>query len=136
MRTVLLDTSGIVAAMNNRDANHEKAKQIFHQLAEENSVLLITNYVRAETYALLLQRAGKKITLNFLADKSWVTEWVDPEDEEKAVNILYQYEDKDFSLTDATSFVIMKRLGIKEAVYFDRHFRQYGIHLPSRSGCE
>ena len=136
MITVFLDTSGIVAAMNNKDANHEKAKQIFHQLAEEKSVLLITNYIRAETYALLLQRAGKKVALNFLADKSWVTEWVDPEDEEKAVNILYQYEDKDFSLTDATSFVIMNRLGIKEAVYFDRHFRQYGIHLPSRSGCE
>lgn len=102
MRTVFLDTSGIVAAMNNRDANNEKAKRIFYQLAEENSVLLITNYIRAETHALLLQRAGKKIALNFLADKSWVIEWVDPEDEEKALNIIYQYEDKSFSLTDAT----------------------------------
>lgn len=130
MRTVFLDTSGIVAAMNKRDVNHEMAKQIFHRLAEEKIVLLITNYIRAETHALLLQRAGKKIALNFLKDNSWLIEWVLPEDEKKAIELLYQYKDKDFSLTDATSFVIMNRLDLKEAVFFDRHFWQFGIMLP------
>ena len=90
MRTIFLDTSGIVAAMNNRDTYHEKAKQIFHKLAEENVVLLITNYIRAETHALLLQRAGRKIALNFLEDNSWLIEWVLPEDEKNAVKILYK----------------------------------------------
>lgn len=130
MRTVFLDTSGIVAAVNNGDAYHEKAKQIFHKLADENIVLLITNYIRAETHALLLQRAGRKIALNFLEDNSWLIEWVLPEDEKNAVHLLCEYKDKDFSLADATSFVIMNRLGIKEAVFFDRHFRQFGINLP------
>ncbi len=138
MKTVFLDTSGIVAAINSRDAYHEKARQIFYKLAEEKTILLITNYIRAETHALLLHRAGRKSALkagrksalNFLEDHSWLVEWVLPDDEKNAVSLLYEYGDKDFSLTDATSFVVMKRLGIKEAVFFDRHFRQFGIRLP------
>jgi len=34
--------------------------------------------------------------------------------------------DKDYSLCDALSFVVMERLGISEAIAFDRHFREYG----------
>lgn len=34
--------------------------------------------------------------------------------------------DKNYSLCDALSFVVMERLGIGEAVAYDRHFREYG----------
>ncbi len=33
-------------------------------------------------------------------------------DEQRAHEIIYQYDDKDFSLTDATSFAVMERLHI------------------------
>jgi predicted nucleic acid-binding protein len=36
---------------------------------------------------------------------------------------------KVFSMTDATSFVVMERLGIRHALSFDRDFRQYGWTL-------
>lgn len=51
---------------------------------------------------------------------------VGPEDEERALQILRQYRGKDFSFTNATSFAVMERLGIAQAVSFDRHFQQYG----------
>jgi predicted nucleic acid-binding protein len=51
-------------------------------------------------------------------------ERVSPGDEEKAIEILSTYLDKGFSFTDATGFVVMKRLGIDTALTFDRHFRQ------------
>jgi predicted nucleic acid-binding protein len=38
-----------------------------------------------------------------------------------------QYDDKAFSLTDATSFGVMERLGTSQAFTFDRNFLQYGI---------
>jgi predicted nucleic acid-binding protein len=33
---------------------------------------------------------------------------------------------KTYSLCDALSFVVMERLGVGEAVAYDRHFREYG----------
>ena len=47
-------------------------------------------------------------------------------DEEGAETLVRMHEDKDYSLCDALSFVVMERLGIGEAVAYDRHFRQYG----------
>jgi predicted nucleic acid-binding protein len=138
LRRVFLDTSGIVAAMNVRDEHHQVAKAVLLQLARERCSLLITNYVRAEAHALLLVRAGRDLALKFLENSSWAVEWVYPEDEERALTILRTFQDKDFSLTDATSFAVMERLGVTEAVAFDRHFSQYGIRTlgvrPGGSG--
>jgi len=36
------------------------------------------------------------------------------------------HTDKSYSLCDALSFVVMERLGVTEAISFDRHFREYG----------
>jgi uncharacterized protein len=55
--------------------------------------------------------------------------WVTPADVQRAKAIIYQYEDKDFSLTDATSFAVMERLDIPLAFTFDRHFAQYGFTM-------
>lgn len=131
MKQVYVDTSAIVAAMNSKDKYHVMAKQIFFGLAEVGSILVMTNYVRAETHALLLQRAGRALALKFLEQGSFIIEWVDHDDESNAVEILRRFQDKDFSLTDATSFVVMERLGIDIAVSFDQHFRQYGWNVLS-----
>ena len=48
-------------------------------------------------------------------------------DEARARQIIARYDDKNFSLTDATSFAIMDRLGISRAMSFDGNFEQYGL---------
>ena len=127
MKPVIIDTSGIVAAMNVKGNHHSEAKESFLRAAQERRILVITNYVRAETHALLVSKAGKETALKFLEDTSWVIEWVTPKDEREAIGLLIQYHDKAFSLTDATTFVVAKRLGIDTAIAFDRHFRQIGL---------
>jgi len=127
VRLVFVDTSGIVAALNTKDKYHKEARAVFQRLATERCTLVVTNYIRAETHALLLARADRTLALRFLEESSWAIEWVEPRDEKRAVDILRRFQDKDFSLTDATSFVVMERLEIKEAVSFDRHFAQYGL---------
>jgi predicted nucleic acid-binding protein len=47
-------------------------------------------------------------------------------DQEAAIALLRSHADKSFSLCDATSFVVMRRLGLRRAVSFDRHFEQIG----------
>jgi predicted nucleic acid-binding protein len=50
-------------------------------------------------------------------------------DEEKAKDIIRRYTDKTFSYTDAASFAVMERLGVREAFGLDPHFQQYGLKL-------
>ncbi|MFN8632282.1 MAG: hypothetical protein U0893_00400 [Chloroflexota bacterium] len=54
-------------------------------------------------------------------------------DEVRARQIIARYDDKSFSLTDATSFSIMDRLGITHAYTFDENFAQYGMTMLSPS---
>jgi len=126
IKTVFVDTSAIAALLNKGDQNHQHARDILGQLQENQTVLIITNYVRAETHALLLHRAGIVIASKFLSSKSFYLEWVGREDEKKAIEIIKRYRDKKFSLTDAVSFVIMERMDLKTAFTYDRHFAQYG----------
>jgi predicted nucleic acid-binding protein len=47
---------------------------------------------------------------------------------------LFKYTDKDWSLTDCISFVVMKREGIDIAYSSDHHFEQAGFHNILKSG--
>jgi uncharacterized protein len=49
-----------------------------------------------------------------------------PADQRRAREIIAKYQDKDFSLTDAISFVVVERLQITKACGFDHRFAQYG----------
>jgi predicted nucleic acid-binding protein len=53
-------------------------------------------------------------------------ERVSREDESRAVALVRAHEDKTYSLCDAMSLVVMERLGITDAIAFDRHFAEYG----------
>lgn len=44
-----------------------------------------------------------------------------------AINLLQRRLDKEWSLCDAVSFVLMERLGITEALTTDHHFEQAGF---------
>ena len=63
-----------------------------------------TNVIVYETHALFVSRARNG----------------------RALGLGYLESDKNYSLCDALSFVVMERLGIEEAIAFDRHFREYG----------
>jgi len=48
-------------------------------------------------------------------------------DETRGRYLLFRYTDKDWSFTDAISFVVMERVGIRLAFTFDDDFSQYGF---------
>ena len=64
--------------------------------------------------------------LDLVAAGACRIERVRRDDEATAVSILRRHEDKTYSYCDALSFAVMERLGINEAIAFDRHFREYG----------
>jgi predicted nucleic acid-binding protein len=128
---VLIDSSAFFALIYSRETNHPAARAIAQVLDAERWQLVTTNFIRAESHALILNRAGHAVADRFLADLRDRTPIrivrVTEADEERALALVAQYRDKDFTLTDATSFVIMERVGIRTAFTFDDDFRQYGF---------
>jgi predicted nucleic acid-binding protein len=91
-----------------------------------------SNFIVAECHGLLLNRVGRTIALAFLDGLSASglnVIHVTSEDEARAVEIIRQYDDKNFSYVDASSFALMERFGIDTAFSFDRHFAQYGFRV-------
>lgn len=129
-RRAFLDSSGFLALVNQRDAYHHDAQTIWTRLTEQHWRTFTTNFVIAETHALFLVRLGHAPARAFLRQilqGSTTILRVGQHDEERAHRIIFQYDDKDFSLTDATSFAVMERLNLRSAFTFDRHFGQYGF---------
>ena len=99
-------------------------------LVEGRHRLVTTNFVLAELHALLLMRVNRRLAAQVLTavDGSALTTIVRvaARDERRAREIIFGYMDKDFSLTDATSFAVMERLHIPQAFTLDRNFAQFG----------
>ena len=55
------------------------------------------------------------------------TEWVTPEDHGRGVAAVLSAAQRHLSLVDAVSFVVMRRLGIREFLGFEPHFGQHGF---------
>lgn len=137
--TVFTDTGGYFAFANRRDANHERASELMERLVRERRRQTTTNFVVAEVHALLLSRVNRQVAaaaLQDIYDTSTITVVrVTATDEARAREIIFGYTDKAFSLTDATSFAVMERLGLTHALTFDRNFAQYGFTmLPAPGG--
>ena len=132
MRRAFIDTSAYFTLTDVRDRNHSQAQAIVNQLASQRWRTFTTNFILAETHALLLTRLGRTVALRVLQaieNSDTVIERVSADDERKAREIITKYDDKNFSLTDATSFAVMERLRISYAFTFDRNFSQYGLSV-------
>lgn len=124
---VLVDTSALVALANRHDDNHEYARQIWQGMQTEKCRPLTTNILVIETHTLLLIRSHHTVARAWLRSQPFPEEWVTEQDYQKAKMLIARYQDKDFSLADATSFAVMERLRIQWAFTFDEHFAQYGF---------
>lgn len=134
MKHVFVDSGAFFALQVAQDASHAAATAVFQRAQAERWWLTTTNAVVIETYALLLSRtrAGRSAAIAFLDALEQTplhVERIRPTDEKQAVALLRSHTDKTYSLCDALSFVVMERLGIGEALAYDRHFREYGRFL-------
>ncbi|MEX2273268.1 MAG: PIN domain-containing protein [Vicinamibacterales bacterium] len=129
MARILVDTSAVFALLDGGDVNHASARATIERLKTRRVEPFLTNFVVAESHALALSRLGGDIARRWLLGNVWPIEPVTAEDESTAVAIITRYIDKSFSYTDATSFAVMERLGLKRVFAFDPHFRQYGFHV-------
>jgi uncharacterized protein len=131
VRRVFVDASGFFALLCAEDRSHERARALFAEADAERWQLVTTNAVVIETHALLIARLrdGRRHGIEFLDRMSrtaFRVERIRAGDEQRAIALLKRHKDKAYSLCDALSFVVMERLRLKEAISFDRHFKEYG----------
>ncbi len=129
---VFLDSSGYLAVVNPHDAYHQQARDAWAALIDQRFQTYTSSFVIAAAHALFLTRLGYRHARAFLEQLETTATrllWVQPAEVKAAQAIIYRYSDKSFSLTDATSFVLMERHRIGAALTTDRNFAQYGFQL-------
>lgn len=128
MESIFIDTSAWYAFLNENDSDHEAVRKVFEETTAD---LVTSNFVIVEILNLLVARRQKRFALEF-GKKVWhqsdpLIHTVSPNDEDEAWKMFQKYRDKDYSFTDCTSFVVMKRLKIQTALTLDSDFSQVGF---------
>ena len=126
---LFVDTSFWVAVFQPSDDRHRQAVEASSRAA--GRLLVTTNAVVAETWTLLRRRAGHAKAWLWLdrtqAETRVRVERISPELEEEAWTWLRVHDERPYSFVDATSFALMRRLGISEALAFDGDFAAAGF---------
>lgn len=135
---VFVDTSGWAYYLDHKDPLYPAVDALVRSVRRQNRHLVTTNYIITELVALLSSRyhlprqqlieAVKELKTNAAVEIVHIEQIIDAE----AWELLEARPDKEWSLVDASSFVIMKRFGITHVLTTDHHFTQAGfIQLPS-----
>jgi uncharacterized protein len=126
---IFVDTSFWVAARLRDDARHADAVELLER--RERDRLLTSNHVRGETWTFLRRRRGHASAVAFLDALAGTpraeVRFVDGELEGDALQWLRRRGEREYSFVDATSFALMRKLGIREALAFDGEFAAAGF---------
>jgi predicted nucleic acid-binding protein len=128
MKMVFIDSSFWITYREEREARWVQAQRIVANLFQQKAHFVTTLPVVCEVHAAFARNLRKRAqVLRDLYDNPVVTiEDVSRQDQTAAWELLSLHQDKTYPLCDAISFVVMRRLEIKQVVAFDVHFRQFG----------
>jgi predicted nucleic acid-binding protein len=122
------DTSFWFGLQERRDGRHELARAL---VARGVGRVVTTNHVVGETWTLLRRRSGHTAAVGFidrlmaLPDTEVVH--IDEALEADAWRWLRSRSEREYSFVDATSFAVMRRRRIREALAFDGDFNAAGF---------
>ena len=126
---IFVDSSFWIALRFSRDSRHGEARDLL--ALRSGSPLVTSNHVRGETWTFLRRRAGHRSAMDFLNRLKTTARlelaFVSRELEDEALEWLGRHDERPYSLVDATSFALMRRLGIRAAFAFDGDFTAAGF---------
>jgi uncharacterized protein len=129
MKDAFADTSYYLALVNPDDCSHDAAQ---HWVVHRWRRLITTEYVLLEMGNYLCKAVDKPTFANLIllikTDPRTRLLPACPELFEAGCALYGQRLDKDWSLTDCISFVVMRREGLTDALTADKHFEQAGFN--------
>jgi uncharacterized protein len=128
VKPIFADTSFYAACLSPRDSYHSQAVA----LAESNkSTIVTTEFVFVELanlYSKLLRRAAAiRLIHQVRNDSDTLIVPVSSELLQRGFDLYSRRPDKEWSLTDCISFVVMEEHGVTEALTSDADFEQAGF---------
>jgi len=131
------DTSFWIALSSKRDQYHSQAVAWHAAVMRSGSRIVTTEAVLWEWLNALADTTTRATAAEGYrrahADQSVEVVPIDPELNAAAVDLYRSRGDKDWSLTDCISVVVMERHRLTEALTTDHHFEQAGMKAPMRS---
>jgi predicted nucleic acid-binding protein len=128
---VFVDTAAWIALLNADDALHDQARRVRSTLNQRKVRLVTTEFVLLEVADALSAPAIRSQTAEYVDNLRRLTILqIVPASQMLLLEgwALYkQCPDKDWSLTDGTSFIVMTRERIKQAFTSDHNFEQAGF---------
>lgn len=130
---IFVDTVAWLALVNKSEDLHEAARTVRDQLIQQKAKLITTDFVVVEianSLARLPLRGVAYKLIDFIRTSDTIELMtITPELFEKAYDLYCSRDDKEWGLTDCTSFVVMKKMRMTRAFTADRHFEQAGFSL-------
>ena len=130
MTPVFADTYFFIALFNAKDGVHQTAVDFSEQQA---APLVTTAWVLTEFADGIARSSKRESFAQLMADlENDPNSTVVPLSQElfsRGVNLYNSRPDKEWSLTDCISFVVMDEQGIREALTGDHHFEQAGFTM-------
>jgi predicted nucleic acid-binding protein len=137
VKDLFLDTSYLLALELANDEHHEVVLRHWQSLVRSLPRLVTTTYILSEVVTYLSSRGhhSKAVSVGNMLLQSSIVDLVHVDEGLFREGWAYfqQHEDKDYSLTDCISFVLMRKRGLDTALTLDTHFVQAGLGgLPRR----
>lgn len=127
---VFVDTSAWFALANAADRRHADVRAA---LQAHRGRLVTSNFIFDELVTLCRMRVGHSAALKAgqLLHDVRLTEMlrVAPEDDREAWSLFANRPDQNYSFTDCTSFVLMRRLKVEHAIALDDDFKREGFQV-------
>ena len=123
-----VDTSFWIGLRFARDQRHPAARRVWE---EGPGALLTSDLVIGETWTFLRRRAGHRRAVEFrdaaVRLPSLTIRHVDEDLQAESWRWLVRHDERPYSFVDATSFAMMRRLRLREALAFDGDFAAAGF---------
>lgn len=130
---VFVDTSAWLALVNKSDTFHLKAKEIRDTLLRNRATFVITDFIIVEIANCLSRIPFRSTAIQLIsfikASEDIEIVSIDKEIYDESWSLYCSHQDKEWGLTDCTSFVVMNHNQIKEAFSTDHHFEQAGFKI-------
>ena len=135
MNETFVDTSALYAFLVENDDNHAAAEVAVMGLRDEGVGLATSSFVVLETVSLLQARVGMDTVRAFYFDLLPLLRVVAVEEAlfHRAMHALLGASRRNISLTDWTSFTLMRELGMVRVFAFDVDFVAQGFEVVPRN---